>query len=77
MLKRAIKPDDIFIVVGTSLQVVPLQMCVPMERFENNHPLNWQVNPELVYPNSFGVIEIEKAGVGLKNLESGLVELMQ
>lgn len=75
-LQSIIRPHDIFIVVGTALQVVWLDLCLPMDRINTRHQFNWQVNPEPVYPSSFGVIEAEIAGVGLRNLEQLLVDLM-
>jgi hypothetical protein len=58
------------------MQVVGLHQCIPHDRINNKYPTNWQVNPEPVYPNSFGVIEVASAGIGLKNLEHLLVGIM-
>lgn len=75
-LRYNIRPQDIFIVVGTALHVVGLNVCVPNNRINNNYRFNWQVNPEPVNISSFGVIEAVNSGVGLKNLERLLFNLM-
>lgn len=75
-LQTNIEPQDVFLVVGSTMQVVGLHQCIPYDRITNKHPTNWQVNPEPVYPNSFGVIEVSSAGIGLKNLEHRLVDIM-
>lgn len=75
-LRSHIQPQDIFIVVGTTLQVVGLDMCVPSSRINNRYQFNLQVNPEPVNTSSFGTIEATSAGVGLKHLEDQLIRLL-
>lgn len=75
-MRETIQPEDIFLVVGTTLQVVELTQCLPNIRIGNRYPFNWQVNPDPVCISSFNLIEFAAAGVGLKKLETKLQLLM-
>lgn len=73
-MREALRPQDIVIVVGTSLLVLAPHQFLPPRRYDCLR--NWQVNPAPDMPEWFGVNQKATASVGLQDLEPLLFELM-
>ncbi|WP_434716211.1 SIR2 family NAD-dependent protein deacylase [Paraburkholderia sp. A3RO-2L] len=69
-----LEPEDILLVIGTSMQVIPVSRLVPAWR--TGHALNWQVNPAPAEPVYFGWNVAASACDGLPQLEPMLSQLM-
>ncbi|KVP39822.1 SIR2 family NAD-dependent protein deacylase [Burkholderia ubonensis] len=69
-----LRPQDILLVIGSSMQVIPVEMVVPAWRL--GHALNWQVNPVPADQHCFGRNVAASASAGLSQLEPLLVQLM-
>ncbi|HDR9106028.1 Sir2 family NAD-dependent protein deacetylase [Paraburkholderia sp. A2RO-4L] len=69
-----LEPEDILLVIGTSMQVIPVSRLVPAWR--TGHALNWQVNPAPAEPGYFGWNLAASACDGLPQLEPMLSQLM-
>lgn len=73
-MQDTITMEDILIVVGSSMQVLPPQMLMPTWRY--GHGRNWQVNPVPVECAFFGRTVKLPADEGLSRLEPLLYQLM-
>ena len=71
---RSIRQEDIFLVVGSSMEVVTPNVMIPKSRV--GHARNWQVNPQIAFQHWFGRNIAKTACAGLEELEVELVELM-
>jgi NAD-dependent deacetylase len=69
-----LEPEDILLVIGTSMQVIPVERLVPQWR--TGHGLNWQVNPVPAEQRYFGRNVAAAASAGLAELEPLLTQLM-
>jgi NAD-dependent deacetylase len=66
--------EDILLVIGTSMQVIPVERLVPQWR--KGSGLNWQVNPLPAAAEHFGWNIAASATEGLPQLEPLLTQLM-
>jgi NAD-dependent deacetylase len=69
-----LRAEDILLVIGTSMRVIPADMLIPSWRAGDDRV--WQVNPELVDQRYFGRNVRATASEGLAQLEPLLVQLM-
>lgn len=73
-MREALRPQDIVLVVGTSLAVLTAYQLLPLRR--KGHERNWQVNPQPDDEDWFGANLKEPSSTGLRALETQLVAMM-
>jgi NAD-dependent deacetylase len=74
-IQSTMMPDDVFIAIGTTFEVIPPERLLPIERLRQRDR-NFLVDPAPRRTECFGAVEARPATVGLRNLADTVERLM-